>query len=71
MADINDWIKIETENDLPKEDGAFWIMDKELGLKLGEWKQAPSLAEHIKACEFWVKRATHYKPIVKPEPPIC
>lgn len=66
----NGWIKIENEDDLPKENGAFWILDKELGMKAGEWKQAPNEIEHKKACEFWIKRATHYQPIIKPKPPI-
>lgn len=66
----NGWIKIESESDLPKESVTFWILDKELGVKSGEWKQAPNESEHKKACEFWIKKATHYQPIIKPELPI-
>jgi len=66
----NGWIKIESESDLPKGNGTFWILDKVLGVRSGEWKQAPNEIEHKKACEFWIKRATHYQPIIKPQPPI-
>lgn len=65
----NGWIRIESESDLPKEDGVFWILDKKLGIKSGEWKQAPDEIQHKKACKFWIERATHYQPIIKPQPP--
>lgn len=64
------WISINSESDLPSENGTFWILDKELGIKSGEWRKAPNEVEHKKACEFWIKRATHYQPINKPLPPL-
>jgi len=66
----NGWIKIESENDLPKEDCHCWIMDKEKGLQCGKWKQAPNELLHKQACFYWMKKTTHYQPITKPQSPI-
>lgn len=58
----NGWIKIESEADLPDKrvDCFFW--DKKDGLIIGEF--LPECAA------FVLENATHYQPIIKPEPPI-
>jgi hypothetical protein len=66
----NKWIKVESDDDLPKEDCHCWILDKEKGLVTGMWKQAPNEMLHKQACFYWRKRATHYKIISKPDLPI-
>ncbi len=66
----NGWIKIESDDDLPKEDCHCWILDKEKGLVTGMWKQAPTKQLHDQACFFWKKRATHYQIIIKPQDPM-
>jgi len=66
----NGWIKIESEDDLPKEDCHCWIMDKEKGLQCGQWRQAPNELLHKQAYFYWMKKTTHYQIIIKPQPPI-
>ena len=70
IEDNNGWIKVENEKDLPKQECHCWIIDKYNGIVTGLWKQAPNEEHHKKACEYWVKRVSHYKIISKPEPPI-
>lgn len=59
-------IKINSADDLPKEDCSCWILDKVQGWKTGRWVQLPNGREFINASEFWVKHATHY--IIVPKP---
>ena len=62
------WIKIETVDDLPKEDCHCWILDKERGIESGKWVTPP--AEHLeKVQQFWLQKATHYQVMDKPESP--
>lgn len=70
IEDNNGWIKIESEEDLPKdeEEGYFssGIMDEK-----GRFKQIKRdyLATTLKSI-FQMEKITHWKPIVKPKPPI-
>ena len=61
------WIKIESEEDLPKESGFYFGKDYEFGTDIMyfdfETKKWKDLSGYI-------QRVTHYQPIVKPEPPI-
>jgi hypothetical protein len=66
----NGWIKIESEEDLPKEECHCWVIDKYNGIGSGLWKQAPNEENHKKACEYWIKRVTHYQIISQPQPPL-
>ena len=63
----NGWIKIESEADLPKESGFYFGKDYEFGTDIMyfdfETKKWKDLSGYI-------QQATHYQPIVKPEPPI-
>lgn len=61
----NGWIKIESEADLPKENGAYWtfIADKNemYANSFGTFNQPEFTFDH--------NLITHYQPIIKPEPP--
>lgn len=59
------WIEIKSADDLPKEKINCWVKDKEAdeiicGVFLNNSKQ-----EKI----FWLANASHYLPIIKPQPP--
>lgn len=60
----NGWIKIESEEDLPKENGEYWTIRKN-GIMI---KEHFYLSNPLN----WIKyyNVTHYQPIVKPLPPI-
>lgn len=57
------WIKIESEDDLPKEFGKYWVIDRD-NSKMYQ-------REFDKSTKgFFLEYSTHYQPIQKPEPPI-
>ncbi len=60
----NGWIKIESEEDLPKKDGKY-LTHRANGIITEEYF-------HIKYRYAWQKfySVTHYQPIEKPKPPI-
>jgi hypothetical protein len=62
----NGWIKIESETDLPKESGLFWIVED--GYVINE------PCKYYKSTKRWVIQCnqypSHYKPIQKPKPPL-
>lgn len=58
----NGWIKIESEDDLPKEDLVYWVVKDNQIIDMEVWEI--SLAFHNK------RNITHYQPIEKPKPPI-
>ncbi len=55
------WIKIESEEDLPKDRVLCWFNDKKDGVIDG------GVASYNR--QFILENATHYMPIIKPEPP--
>lgn len=59
----NGWIKIESEDDLPKE-------EYELYFVTGSNTNVHQCIYHIGIKEYWLKTFTHYQPIQKPQPPI-
>src|SRR5689334_16269326 len=59
----NNWIKIESEDDLPKERCFCWVLEKEIGIVAGEYLNN-SKEERF----FWFDNATHYQLIKKPKP---
>lgn len=59
----NGWIKIESENDLPKD-------EYELYFVTGNNTNIHQCIYHIGIKEYWLKTFTHYQPIQKPEPPL-
>ncbi len=62
----NGWIKIESEDDLPKADGWYWVRIN--GCEPTYQREFSTDMIFNKYC--WIKEYTHYQPIVKPEPPI-
>ena len=65
----NGWIRIESEEDLPKESGLYFILDEDDNIIHSEFE--------INFGQFFTKdftydhyELTHYQPIVKPEKPI-
>jgi len=58
-----EWIKIESEADLPKETGNYWVMKKYYSYPIIEIKYANDT-------DHWINQFTHYQPIQKPKPPV-
>ena len=65
QVDNNGWIKIESEKDLPKEDISCWWMDKKDGMILGKFL----IENNNSDIDFILENATHYQPLIIPEPP--
>lgn len=64
----NGWIKIESEADLPKEDGTYYIV---CNGKVDVYNFIRERTEDdIREVEYWLSETTHYQPIIKPKPPI-
>lgn len=65
----NGWIKIESEEDLPKSKGDYWVIwDGKIIIQY--WCLYNSIADIQKQNNDWMKIITHYQPIEKPKPPI-
>lgn len=64
IKDNNGWIKIESESDLPNENDNYWVRYKD-----GRYSMS-SYANHKLFNEDWIKKYSHYKPIIKPKPPL-
>ena len=60
----NGWIKINSEDDLPKE-GHYWIVTKG-----GDITDSPKNNDIFNDDNYWLSEITHYQPIEKPKPPI-
>ena len=58
----NGWIRIESEDDLPKESFNYWIFQSDL--------RAVTMKDFYDNKKYYGVKATHYRPIVKPKPPI-
>jgi hypothetical protein len=56
----NGWIKIESEADLPEFTTNCWVMKNEIIVNQSIYKNKGFITDGI----------THYKPIIKPKPPI-
>lgn len=61
----NGWIKIENEEDLPKEDCNVFILHKTYGIITDKYKSVKKDFHYN-----YKKNITHYQPIEKPKPPI-
>lgn len=65
----NGWIKIESENDLPKDDYTLCHYIVNGKIEIGEYMNLHF--DRPKQNElFYYKSVTHYQPIVKPQPPL-
>lgn len=64
----NGWIRIESEDDLPKENGWFYVCRTDNSIILSKF------VLDYKSWNFYeglpTKAVTHYQPIEKPKPPI-
>ena len=58
----NGWIRIESEDDLPKESSNYWVMQSD--------KRIQTIKEYFDNKEYYNITATHYQPIIKLQPPI-
>ncbi|SHF17441.1 hypothetical protein [Chryseobacterium vrystaatense] len=59
----NGWIKIESEEDMPKSAGRYYVKDM--------FRDDPCISVFEEALrERWLDIITHYQPIEKPKPPI-
>jgi len=54
----NGWIKIESEDDLPKEPEFYWVIDKN------------GIMHQVHYKDITVRYCSHYQLIQKPKPPI-
>jgi len=61
----NGWIKIESENDLPKKDCNCWIVVNN-EIKNGNY----SLRKGRFFIIMYIDNVTHYQPIITPKPPL-
>jgi len=59
----NGWIKIESEADLPKESGFYYVVDSDS-------KEVTDRYFEIENYDYFRQFSTHYQPIRKPELPI-
>ena len=59
----NGWIKIESEDDLPKEDGFYWVIDSESSKVINRYFEK---GNH----DFFKQFSSHYQPIVFPDLPL-
>lgn len=64
----NGWIKIESEDDLPKETGTYHFVSRSTGVTLIDYFTHDSKVHNY----FFMQRGlySHYQPVQKPEPPI-
>lgn len=58
----NGWIKIESQDDLPKEDSYYYVVYKN-----GNVSNGPISLKILTDNNYII---THYQPIIKPKPPI-
>jgi len=65
----NGWIKIESENDLPKNDGEYWIITKSQ-IIVHAYFEVGDIRFTQNGRDFYRGLPTHYQPIQKPQPPI-
>jgi len=59
LENNNGWIRIESENDLPKEANEYWVKHND-----------GDILTLFATNAFLLKNCTHYQPIIKPQPPI-
>ncbi|AZA82182.1 hypothetical protein C1637_09870 [Chryseobacterium lactis] len=67
INDNNGWIKIESEEDLPKEKGHYWVKNKvsenRIDFDYIDWDCETTI-------DLWMEFNTHYQRIPQPKPPI-
>ena len=63
QVENNGWIKIESEADLPKEDGFYWVIDSEASEVIYRYFEK---GNH----DFFKQFSSHYHPVIKPDLPL-
>lgn len=66
----NGWIKIESEKDLPKESGAYWITVYSELSNAPFWYNVIEKTFNFRGHIFKFNEVSHYQPIIKPLNPI-
>lgn len=69
----NGWIKIESEDDLPRGDYALYHVISKNNIYCNEPKNQgieEFWGNDIEKKDFWLKEFTHYQPIIKPDLPL-
>ena len=61
----DNWIKINSEEDLPKEKDSYWVVDKSGSVEKVTYHGKDDLSIRI-----WKTQFTHYHPIIKPDLPL-
>jgi len=64
----NDWIKIESEDDLPKATDTYHFVSRHTGKVMKDYFTADSKVSGFHNCQF--RLYSHYQPIQKPQPPL-
>ena len=59
------WIKIECAEDLPKESGTFWIVDKSNSIEICRF-----VSDDEAYMRIWSTQFTHYQPVIEPSQPL-
>jgi hypothetical protein len=63
LENNNGWISINSEDDLPKENGNYWV--------IGFGLDHPIIEYYFKEEKHtWLKVVTHYQPVIEPSKPI-
>jgi len=65
IEDNNGWTKIESEEDLPKEDGDYHVR-----LHIGRIETFHYKCDEAYSPNYFESHVSHYQPIIKPEPPL-
>lgn len=68
----NGWIKIESENNLPKQTNNLWLLANDGSLILGKWCIFQKIFKTTSGNNFDTDGVffTHYQPIIKPDLPL-
>ena len=67
----NGWIKIESEDDLPKEYGEYYFRTTyNTMITYSGWYSSSDKKFYDRNHYFEIIEVTHYQPIIKPKPPI-
>lgn len=64
----NGWIKIESEEDLPKHQGDYFVYTHNKVIETIYADGDISLMKHTS--KSWIRNFTHYQAIEKPKPPV-
>jgi len=66
----NGWIKIESEDDLPKQENNLWLLLSDGSCILGDYNIFQKKFRHRLEGVCTDDEVTHYQPIEKPQPPL-